>query len=122
MVARGGPLKRNEDATEAAFRRALRDRPAATAKSDGVELKRIRRQVAFDRLHALCSHEVDLVCLSVEYMAVIRAFNGLELLGFIPDEIREMEILLGRAIDSSNFKSGDSQKAIKPPGKALPGP
>lgn len=53
---------------------------------------------------------VDLVCLGVEYMAVTRAFNGLELLGPTPDEIREMEILLGRAIDSSNFKSGDRVK------------
>jgi hypothetical protein len=27
-----------------------------------------------------------------------------------PDEIRDMETLLGRAIDSSNFKSGDRVK------------
>jgi len=56
-VAAGGPLKRNEDATVASFRPALRVPLAATAKSDGVELKRIRRQAAFDRRHALCSHE-----------------------------------------------------------------
>jgi hypothetical protein len=38
--------------TAAAFRRALQDRLAATARSQNLELQRIRRQVAFDRLLA----------------------------------------------------------------------
>jgi hypothetical protein len=110
-VAGGGPLKRNEDATVAAFRRALRDRLAATAKSDGVELKRIRRQVAFDRLHALCSHECR-SCLSGRgiHGRYPRLLMGLNFWDSPPDEIRDMETLLGRAIDSSNFKSGDRVK------------
>jgi hypothetical protein len=52
QAAGGRPLKGNEYATAGAFRRALQDRLAATAKSEGVDLQRIRRQVAFDRLLA----------------------------------------------------------------------
>ena len=52
QAAGGRPLKGNEYATAGAFRRALQDRLAATAKSEGVDLRRIRRQVAFDRLLA----------------------------------------------------------------------
>lgn len=37
-------------ATATAFRRALEDRLAAVTKADGVDLQRIRRHVAFDRL------------------------------------------------------------------------
>jgi Nucleotidyl transferase AbiEii toxin, Type IV TA system len=48
-AAGGGPLNGNEYVTAAAFRRALQDRLAAAAKSEGVDLQRIRRQVAFDR-------------------------------------------------------------------------
>lgn len=51
-AAAGCPLKRNEDAPWGHFAAHWRDRLAATAKSYGVELKRIRRQVAFDRLLA----------------------------------------------------------------------
>ena len=39
-------------ATGAAFRRALEDRLQAIAKKEGVDLQRLRRQVAFDRLLA----------------------------------------------------------------------
>lgn len=39
-------------ATPAAFRRALEDRLQAIAKKEGVDLQRLRRQVAFDRLLA----------------------------------------------------------------------
>lgn len=52
QAAGGRPLKGNEYATAGAFRRASQDRLAATAKSEGVDLQRIRRQVAFDRLLA----------------------------------------------------------------------
>ncbi|MES2572424.1 MAG: hypothetical protein V4710_20535 [Verrucomicrobiota bacterium] len=37
-------------ATAMAFRRALEDRLMATAAKEGMDLQRIRRQVAFDRL------------------------------------------------------------------------
>lgn len=36
--------------TAFAFRRALEDRLAAAAKAEGIDLQRMRRQVAFDRL------------------------------------------------------------------------
>ena len=39
-------------ATAAAFRRALEHRLQANAKREGVDLQRLRRQVAFDRLLA----------------------------------------------------------------------
>lgn len=39
-------------ATAAAFRRALEDRLKDTARREGVDLQRLRRQVAFDRLLA----------------------------------------------------------------------
>lgn len=39
-------------ATPAAFRRALEDRLQAIAKKEGIDLQRLRRQVAFDRLLA----------------------------------------------------------------------
>ena len=39
-------------ATAASFRRALEDRLQAIAKNEGVDLQRLRRQVAFDRLLA----------------------------------------------------------------------
>jgi hypothetical protein len=39
-------------ATGAAFRRALEDRLQAIASKEGVDLQRLRRQVAFDRLLA----------------------------------------------------------------------
>jgi hypothetical protein len=39
-------------ATPAAFRRALEDRLQAIAMKEGVDLQRLRRQVAFDRLLA----------------------------------------------------------------------
>jgi len=47
---------------------------------------------------------VDLVCLGVEYMAVPRVFQGLELVAPSPDEIRQLERLLGRAIAPENLK------------------
>ena len=43
-------MKAKHYETATAFRRALEDRLAATAKSEGLDLQRIRRQVAFDRL------------------------------------------------------------------------
>ena len=61
-VAGGSPLKGNEYATAAAFRRALQDRLAAAAKSEGVDLQRIRRQVAFDRLLARLFSNYCRVC------------------------------------------------------------
>jgi len=39
-------------ATTAAFRRALEDRLQDIARKEGVDLQRLRRQVAFDRLLA----------------------------------------------------------------------
>lgn len=39
-------------ATPAAFRRALEDRLQIIGKKEGVDLQRLRRQVAFDRLLA----------------------------------------------------------------------
>jgi hypothetical protein len=36
--------------TAFAFRRALEDRLSAASKAEGVDLQRMRRQVAFDRL------------------------------------------------------------------------
>jgi hypothetical protein len=39
-------------ATPAAFRRALEDRLQAIAKKEGVDLQRLLRQVAFDRMLA----------------------------------------------------------------------
>jgi predicted nucleotidyltransferase component of viral defense system len=42
-------LKAKHYETATAFRRGLEDRLATTAKSEGVDLQRIRRQVAFDR-------------------------------------------------------------------------
>ena len=39
-------------ATAAAFRRALEDRLQDIARKEGVDLQRVRRQVAFDRLLA----------------------------------------------------------------------
>jgi predicted nucleotidyltransferase component of viral defense system len=49
-IVGGTPLKAKVYATATAFRRALEDRLAAAAKTEGVDLQRIRRQVAFDRL------------------------------------------------------------------------
>lgn len=46
----GARLKVKAYATATAFRRALEDRLAVAAKTEGVDLQRIRRQVAFDRL------------------------------------------------------------------------
>jgi predicted nucleotidyltransferase component of viral defense system len=46
----GARLKAKTYATATAFRRALEDRLAVAAKTEGVDLQRIRRQVAFDRL------------------------------------------------------------------------
>ena len=46
----GTALKAKHYETPTAFRRALEDRLAATAKLEGLDLQRIRRQVAFDRL------------------------------------------------------------------------
>ncbi|HVB85314.1 MAG TPA: nucleotidyl transferase AbiEii/AbiGii toxin family protein [Candidatus Dormibacteraeota bacterium] len=43
-------------ATAAAFRRALEDRLQDTASKEGVDLQRLRRQVAFDRLLARLFH------------------------------------------------------------------
>jgi hypothetical protein len=36
--------------TASAFRRALEDRLNAASKADGVDIQRLRRQLAFDRL------------------------------------------------------------------------
>jgi hypothetical protein len=47
---------------------------------------------------------VDLVCLGVEYMAIPRILNGLELLEPTPAEIQNIEGLLDRKIDSANIK------------------
>lgn len=47
---------------------------------------------------------VDLVCLGVEYMALPRAFRGLELSQPTHDELKQLESLLGRPIDSNNVK------------------
>ncbi len=47
---------------------------------------------------------VDLVCLGVDYMAVPRALHGLELLPPSPDEIRHLEVLLGKAVAPDNIK------------------
>ena len=47
---------------------------------------------------------VDLVCLGVEYMAVPRAFRGLELLQPTRSELEQIEALLGRSIDSSSVR------------------
>jgi len=46
-------------ATAAAFRRALEDRLKDTARREGVDLQRLRRQVAFDRLLARLFHEAQ---------------------------------------------------------------
>ncbi len=46
-------------ATPAAFRRTLEDRLQAIAKKEGVDLQRLRRQVAFDRLLARLFQEGD---------------------------------------------------------------
>jgi len=46
-------------ATPAAFRRVLEDRLQAIAKKEGVDLQRLRRQVAFDRLLARLFQGVD---------------------------------------------------------------
>ena len=43
-------MKPKTYATATAFRRALEDRLAAVTKAEGVDLQRIRRHVAFDRL------------------------------------------------------------------------
>jgi hypothetical protein len=45
-------MKPKKYATSAAFRRALEDRIRDISKKDGVDLQRLRRQVAFDRLLA----------------------------------------------------------------------
>jgi hypothetical protein len=47
---------------------------------------------------------VDLICLGLEYMAVPRIFNGLELLEPTSDEIQNIEDLLDRKIASENIK------------------
>lgn len=41
---------------------------------------------------------LDLVCLDVDYMALPYVFHGLELLEPTPDEIRNLEDLLGKSI------------------------
>ena len=46
-------------ATAASFRRALEDRLQAIARKEGVDLQRLRRQVAFDRLLARLFQEED---------------------------------------------------------------
>lgn len=43
-------MKPKTYATATAFRRALEDRLATASKAEAVDLQRIRRQVAFDRL------------------------------------------------------------------------
>ena len=43
-------MKPKTYATATAFRRALEDRLATVTKTEGVDLQRIRRHVAFDRL------------------------------------------------------------------------
>jgi hypothetical protein len=47
---------------------------------------------------------VDLICLDVEYMAIPRILNGLELLEPTWEEIQNIEGLLDRKIDSEKIK------------------
>lgn len=47
---------------------------------------------------------VDLVCLGVDYVAVPCVLHGLELLPPSPDEIRQLEVLLGKTIALDNVK------------------
>lgn len=47
---------------------------------------------------------IDSVCLGVEYMALPRAFRGLELLLPTPDEIRHLEGFLGKALAPDYIK------------------
>jgi hypothetical protein len=47
---------------------------------------------------------IDLVCLGVEYLAVPRVLHGLELVEPTSDEVRHLEVLLGKKIDASNIK------------------
>lgn len=47
---------------------------------------------------------VDLVCLGVDYMAVPRQLRGLELAPPTSDELRHLEVLLGKAVAPDNVK------------------
>jgi hypothetical protein len=47
---------------------------------------------------------LDVVCLGVDYMAVPRAFDGLELMSPTSDEIQHLEVLLGRPIAPDHVK------------------
>ena len=47
---------------------------------------------------------LDIVCLDVEYMAVSRVMRGLELVSPTPDELRNLELILGREIATENVK------------------
>jgi hypothetical protein len=57
---------------------------------------------------------LDLICLGVEYMAVPRFFRGLEIVPPTPDEIQNLEVLLGKAI------SPDNVRILKSEGKRFP--
>ena len=47
---------------------------------------------------------IDLVCLGVDYMAVPRVLHGIELVAPTPDEVRQLELLLGRTIAPDNIR------------------
>jgi hypothetical protein len=47
---------------------------------------------------------VDLVCLGVDYMAVPRHLHGLELAQPTSEELRHLEVLLGKAVAPDNVK------------------
>lgn len=47
---------------------------------------------------------IDLVCLGVEYMAVPSVLRGFELSAPTSDEIRYLQVLLGRTIHPDNIK------------------
>jgi hypothetical protein len=47
---------------------------------------------------------VDLVCVGVDYMAIPRAFLGLELVVATSDEIRDLEVLLGKSITTDQVR------------------
>lgn len=47
---------------------------------------------------------VDLVCLGVEYMAVPRAFRGLEIQSPRSDELRDLEAVLGKPLQENDVR------------------
>ena len=91
-------------ATAAAFRRALEDRLQDIARKEGVDLQRLRRQVAFDRLLARLFHAAEPPALPW----VLKGGYAMELRIEAARATKDIDLTM-RSILSSGEKKDDKQ-------------